>query len=284
MSIVIVLLFIVVGGAIFISTKASFKLPKDKNILIIGDSYTEWAIDDSIFPRSINVSQGGTAYLYTYCKLKKFLSGNSHIDTVLLSFHYLPFTKEVEDKWMFQGEFIASKIPKYFNLMGKDEFLICFNNETFIKSVLQIPIINVRAILKFLRAGSISYTDLYIGGYHRDDRYKLQEDINRHTKVLKSQQSEILSEHQRDYLLKIVELCKTKQVELILINTPTYNAQKYESTDKLNDFYDTYLKGTKYRDYSGYSLPDSCYYDIGHLNYKGAEIFSSHLRDSLQSK
>jgi hypothetical protein len=284
MSIVIILLFISVGGTIFIKSKASFKLPQDKNILILGDSHTEFAIDDNILPRSINVSQGATAYLYTYCELKKFLDENSHIDTLLLSFHYNILTKGAEDLWLFKDEFITNKIPKYFTLMGKDEFLIYLNNEAFIKSTLQIPIINVRAILRFFRVGSISYTDLYIGEKGRLDRNKLQEDINRRNKVSKSQQSEILSEHQRNYLLKIVELCKTKQVELILINTPIYDAQKYGSTDKLNNFYDTYLKGTKYWDYSGYPLPDSYYGDIEHLNYKGAEIFSSYLRDSLQSQ
>jgi hypothetical protein len=185
---------------------------------------------------------------------------------------------------MFKDENITNKIPKYFTLMGKDEFLIYLNNETFIKSILQIPIINVRAILRFLRVGSISYTDLYIGKYDRSDRNKLQEDINRRNKLSKVQQSEILSEHQRNYLWKIVKLCKTKQVKLILINAPIYDAQKYGSPDKLNNFYDTYLKGIKYWDYSGYPLPDSCYGDVEHLNYKGAIIFSSYLRDNLQSK
>jgi hypothetical protein len=66
---------------------ASFAVPKDKNILIVGDSHTECAIDDSIFTRSFNISQSGTAYLYSYIKLRKILVENSHIDTVLVSFH-----------------------------------------------------------------------------------------------------------------------------------------------------------------------------------------------------
>jgi hypothetical protein len=68
---------------------------------------------------------------------------------------------------------------------------------------------------------------------------------------------------------------------LILINTPVYKPEIYESIDKLNDFYDTYLSGVKYLDYSAFPLPDSCYGDIGHLNYKGAQIFSKYLQENL---
>jgi hypothetical protein len=277
------LLSLLTGSAIFINSKASFKLPQDKNILVIGDSHTECAIDDNIFTRSVNVSQSGTAYLYTYCKLKKFLDENPQIDTVLLSFHYR-FTKYIENSWMFSDEIIADKIPAYITLMSKEELLIYLNNETFIKSILQMPQKNLKSILKFIQTGNISHTDLNIGKYLRLDRDNLQEDINNYNKISTYQQNEILSEYQTNYLLKIAALCKTKQVELILINTPMYNVHKYGNIEELNNFYDTYLKGTKYLDCSGYSLPDSCYGDVGHLNYKGAEVFSLYLRDNLQNK
>jgi hypothetical protein len=36
-------------------------------------------------------------------------------------------------------------------------------------------------------------------------------------------------------------------------------------------------------DYTTMYLPDSCYADIEHLNYRGAEVFSSYLKKHLAS-
>ncbi|MDR2414458.1 MAG: hypothetical protein LBD64_05695, partial [Odoribacteraceae bacterium] len=86
---------------------------------------------------------------------------------------------------------------------------------------------------------------------------------------------------QKEYLLKIVDLCRSRNVELILINTPTYKPEKYGNLDKLRAYYNTYLPGVKYMDYSAFPLPDSCYGDISHLNYKGAEVFSKYLQENF---
>jgi hypothetical protein len=50
---------------------------------------------------------------------------------------------------------------------------------------------------------------------------------------------------------------------------------------KSKEFRDTYLPGIKYVDYSAFPLPDSCYGDAVHLNYKGAEIFSKYLQENF---
>jgi hypothetical protein len=83
--------------------------------------------------------------------------------------------------------------------------------------------------------------------------------------------------------MKIAELCAQKNVALILFNSPTYNAKKYGNLESLNKFYAAYLAGTKYLDYSNFILPDYGYADIGHLNFKGAEIFSNYLEDNYEA-
>jgi hypothetical protein len=91
------------------------------------------------------------------------------------------------------------------------------------------------------------------------------------------------SEYQLEYLLKIIELCNNKDVELILFNSPTYNSKKYGDLSLLADYYNTYFSNITYLDFSSFVLPDYGYGDIGHLNFKGAEIFSQYLKNNYGS-
>jgi hypothetical protein len=263
-------------GIYFIQSKISFNLPPDKNILVVGDSHTECAIDDNIHSRIVNVSQSASPYLYSYCKIKKFLSENNHIDTVLLSFHYEALTSNIDDRWILDEQRLIRQIPRLLMLLDKEDIAILANKKAaFIKAILSLP---YGIAFKFIvRKCCISYNDLNIGEYLKLDSDKLQEDIFSRQEQEHKQEETDISFYQKEYLLKIVSLCKSKNVELILINTPTYKPEIYGNIDKLNDYYNAYLSGVKYMDYSAFPLPDSCYGDIGHLNYKGAEIFSQSL-------
>ncbi|MDR0427925.1 MAG: hypothetical protein LBH12_04905, partial [Dysgonamonadaceae bacterium] len=92
-----------------------------------------------------------------------------------------------------------------------------------------------------------------------------------------------ISAYQKAYLLKIAELCKSRDVELILLNVPMYKPEVYGDNELANDFHDAYLSDVKYMDYSAFTLPDSCYRDIGHLNYRGARIFSQYLQERFSA-
>jgi hypothetical protein len=279
LSIVTIIIISFSGGIYFIQSKASFELPYNKNILVVGDSHTQCSIDDNVFCRSVNVSQGGTAYFYSYCKIKKFLSQNKHIDTILLSFHYSALTSNTNDGWLHNENAIKGKIPHYLTLLDKDDIAIFANKKlSFIKAVLRPPYV---LVFKFLvKKGHISYEDLDIGKPVKIKWHKLQEDITHNSNKQKVEETDI-SFYQKEYLLKIINLCKSENVELILINPPSYKPEIYGNIGKLNDYCKVYLPDVKYLDYSAFPLSDSCYGDIGHLNYKGVEIFSKYLQENF---
>ncbi|MDR1581941.1 MAG: hypothetical protein LBS55_01570, partial [Prevotellaceae bacterium] len=260
------------GGIYFIQSQASFELPPDRHILILGDSHTQSAINDDIYQRAANVAQYSAMHLYSYCKLKKFLNENRHIDTVLLSFHYGTLRSGVENRW---ENSTFQKVPLYLTLFSWEDIdVFSSKKKNLLKSVFHPPYM---LVLKFvIKGGRISYKDLDIGGYSWSNRNRLQEDIA--IQQEKQTEEEGIWFYQKEYLLKIVDLCKSRNIELILINTPTYKPEIYGDLDKLNDFHNAYLPEIKYWDYSAFPLPDDCYGDIGHLNYKGAEIFSKYLQ------
>jgi hypothetical protein len=267
------------GGTYFIQSQASFQLPPDKHILILGDSHIECAIDDNIYQEAANVARSGTPYLYSYCKLKKFLNENKHIDTVLLSFHYPALRSHIDERWILGENPMLHRIPSHLTLLSKEDIAVFSSKKMrLFKSVFHPP---YTVALKFIiKGGRISYKDLDMGRYLKLDRNKLQEDIARQQE--KQPEAEGISPTQKEYLLKIAGLCKFRNVELILINPPTYKPEIYGNLDKLNDYHNTYLPEVTYWDYSAFPLPDDGYGDIGHLNYKGAEIFSKYLQETTE--
>jgi hypothetical protein len=279
LSIVTIIIVSFSVGIYFIQSKASFKLPPNKNILVVGDSHTQCSIDDNIFCRSVNVSQGGSAYFYSYCKIKKFLNHNKHIDTILVSFYYSALTSNIDDGWICNENAIKGKIPHYLTLLDKKDIAIFADKKiSLIKAILRPP---YRLAFEFIvKKCNIAYEDLDIGKHVKIKWHKLQEDVTRNSNKQEMEETDI-SFYQREYLLKIIDLCKSRNVALILINTPTYKPEIYGNINKLNDYYNAYLSGVKYLDYSAFSLSDFCYGDIGHLNYKGVEIFSKYLQENF---
>ena len=281
------LLCMMIVCTLLIASRISFAMPRDRHIAVIGDSYTACAIDDSIFSKSINISNHGEAYLYSYIKLKRILEENTHIDTALLSFHNGSGSLN-DEKRLISNEAIRNHVPGYFFLMGKDEYVFFRNNPAFFVSILRIPFINIRKILVFvIKKGVMSYKDFKLGQYSKANGYYLPQAIEKQEENLKNRENVKTDEfpsyvYQTRYLQKIIDLCKEKNVELILFNSPTYRPDRYANNKQLMEYYNTYLRGTRYMDFSDFPLPEYGYRDIGHLNYKGAEIFSRYLRDNYE--
>jgi hypothetical protein len=257
-------------------------MPKDRHIVVIGNSHTECAIDDSIFIRSVNFSQRGVSpYLLTYVKLKKILEENVHVNTVLLSFDRVKITAEE-----LSDNDIRNFLHTYFFMMAHEEYALLLKRPITWKALLIIPAKNIETIVRFVIKGRISYRDLNIGKYRKLDRDKLEQAIELAEATIEnrintnSDESSGSSFYPPSYLQKIIGLCKEKNVELILFNSPTYRPDRYGNKEQLMDYYNTYLRGTRYMDFSAFPLPEYGYGDIGHLNYKGAEIFSRYLRDN----
>lgn len=278
---------LVLSGTFFICSTVSFKIPTDKNIIINGDSHTECAVNDNIFAHAVNISQSGKNYLFTYMELRKLLEVNPHINTVLLSF----YDNAIKSRHGFyNNEHLSSKIPARFPLFQKDDVLclIDINKKVFYNSILKTPRLFIS--LYVFTKNTITYKDLPLGGYKKLNRNRLEYDLElrKNRKITQTpdevvRKQQIYTQYEYDYLLKIVKLCREKNVRLILFNSPTYNSEKYDNKVALMNFIDNYLSEIEYLDFSDFVLPVDGYGDIGHLNYKGAAIFSQYLMDNYET-
>jgi hypothetical protein len=218
------------------------------------------------------------------------LENNPQIDTLLLCFWYAPLRQELVDNFTDKTCFSMNNVMYHMDLFGVDELLALNNKEELFFYMVNKAMKDVFSLIKhYIEYKNFTYDYLQIGGYYKLDRQMLQKDIEKSRRkniwynfTSTSGDESVL---QKDYLLKIVNLCKERNVKLVLINPPMYKPEVYGHLDKLEAYRQKYLKDVAYLDYSGFKFPSDSYYgDIGHINYKGAAIFSQYLQEHFGQK
>jgi len=259
------------------------KLSNDINIVFAGNSTVECSVDDELIEQSINIAQSGEAYLYSYAKIKSLIEANKHISTVFIGFSYGDLLMEKEESWLLSDEFVIEKIQYYNYLLDFSEKALIFkhNPKSYMKGLTKSVYNNFEACLKsFFLEKSNKYI-VNFGGYKYLVRDKLQADPG---VDLYQKEAVEKSPLQEKYLHMISELCRQHSIKLVLFNTPKHRSY-YENVDEdiLQIWYDTRnsLDRDSLLDLSTYELPDSCFGDLSHLNYRGARSFSHYLNEIL---
>lgn len=272
-------LFICLGSLLFntliINNYLGYKIEPNKNILILGDSHTEYAIDDSILKNSINLSHSADSYFYSNLKLRKMKKENPQIDTLFLAFSNHNLLTDYDDRWLFNTAHIKSKLRIYTDLMSFSDFLFLFkaNPSAVMQGIIELP----KYSLKLLIKGNLR--DRGLGGFKATNRNRLKEDINQRKKN-KTQRKLEYSKYELNHFFSIVNFCANNNIELILISTPIhqeYNKMKGKEIQLLNNFYNAKLSHIKFLNFTEFDIPDDSFQDLDHLNAKGARLFTEFL-------
>ena len=254
-------------------------------MIFAGDSNIECAINDSLIANSINIAQSGEAYLYSYVKIKSLLEHNDQISTIFIGFSFGELLKGVEENWLFSDEFVIEKIKLYNYLLSSSEksLLIRKNPIAYVEGLLQSIFSNFQTFMKSFSLAESNKRIINFGGYQYLVRDKLQEDIKIHSFTEQVPKKGLFQEK---YLKMISNLCKQKSIKLVLLQTPKskyYTANVYVGIKNNWLSVRNSLSQDSLLDLSRLILPDSCYGDLSHLNYKGAKIFSEYLNKKLNS-
>jgi len=268
-------------------------LPLSREVCYVfaGNSTIECAVDDSRIKHSVNIAQAGEAYMYTYVKLKALLSENEQVKTVFLSFSFADIMMEKEESWLFGNYFIIEKVQYYNHLLGKPEKVLLFHKNplAYLKGVIKSVVKSAESVIMSYRRDPNSESIPNFGGYKHLIRDRLDADPG-----LEMNQTQVAdqSQYQIKYLRLISELCHEKSVDLILLNPPKYRSYNENVNREIKGNWMKVrqsLSADSLLDLSAFPLPDSCYADLSHLNYRGARVFSDHLNillnpDSLLAK
>ena len=268
----------ILGGTTFIIKRNAngFELPPEKTVLVVGDSYTAYAVNDKVLTNVFNFSQGASAYFYSYLKIKEILDSNPQIKTVVVGYSYENISKS-RDEWFYGSRRIQRRMPQFFHLFSVDDFCSLFASNPIEVLRNSSSLVNISKTIEFFSSDNNMKS---MGEYRDLDRDKLPEAIKHYDPSKETEKAEY-SKYEKKYLLKIYELVMSKNVNLILLNTPTHSLIR-KRQDKYKTHYFSFAKQNMPEavilNHSDIFIPEEGFGDPEHLNRKGAKFYSEYLK------
>lgn len=274
------ILFCIMFIYLNISAKSEFdnyKLSPDVNKLAIGDSHIRSSVNDSLLNNTKNVGLTCESFIYTFYKLKTLLKNNPKIDTVLLGASYHNFSVFYDD-WTYSHAILF----RYFYtlpLKAKYELLKKINFAKFIYYSVQNGTISL-----FSEPGKNEWLGAYENG--RTNKVITEQSINKGIRIqyYRNEKETGFSNINIRYFLEIVNLCREKNITLIILNTPIYDKYKDKIPMKFRDKYYSLIKDNHLNliEFDGLSLePGDFYPDGEHVTESGALLVTNYLKKYL---
>lgn len=253
----------------YISKTIEYKFNENIKEIYIGDSHIQCAVNDSLLINSRNVSTSSESFYFSYYKLKKLIEENQNIEKVYLGASYHSLSNYYDD--FISGEYSPSVAPKYFYILPINEQfkLIRWNVKnipTFIKGVLSI---SYRYLFKDVTFDYGGYSNSFTNSM----AMKPSMEKRLHFQYYTGKELNNFSEINLTYLTKIIVLCKTSKIDLVLLNTPLHPYFKSKVPiiyiNKFNEIVNT--QNLNVIDFNALTFSDSCFIPDGdHLSAKGA--------------
>lgn len=251
----------------------------NNNVLILGDSHAQYAINDKLLPSAANYSQAAEPLVLSYWKLK-YLLKNNHPDTIIISFaphsisrfRDLAFTHERWRDEILKRSFLIGEVFSIENLQVDYWclFKIC------LKQILIKPNNDLKYFIGAFEEKR---------GTHLGDSL---ESIRRHY-YFESVGFMGISNVSIHYLDSIHQTCVNNGIHLVLTNHPLHESYfkriPLEIYNKFIDLEGYYKKkGVTILDYSKHQFPDSLFFNSDHLNGLGAIGYTNLLKRDLYNK
>jgi hypothetical protein len=264
-------LFSLLIGLILLNRNfANFKIKESRRILIIGNSHSESAYNDSLINDIVNLSQSAESYFYTYFKTKKLIEQNPKIQTVLIEFSNINID-EVMNEWIWGERYMSIKFPIYGSFMDINSYsLLLKNNPKSLSSCTQKLI---RNCIKKTFTGFNYQRE--IGHYLYLERDKTDSLLANLPPTQSKNNKQKLSEQNIAYLRKTINFLISKNKKVFLIRSPVHKmSQGYNYEERYQQIVLNKFSDVEFLDFSKYPLTNSEFGDLDHLNHKGAKKFS----------
>lgn len=244
--------------------------------LFLGDSHMEVTIDDKILFESENLGMNSESYYFTYFKLKKIIEKNPKIKTVYLasSYHNL---SSYYDKFI-DGEFSFSISKRYFFLLPYNEkFKMLYVNKNDFFSYLKV---NLENGFSNICAENIIHEGKFANRFINTSAIEKSIVKRINFQFYEKGVERDFSQKNITNLLKINELCKTRRIKLILLNSPLHPSYKSKVPrkfiQKLNEI--SLENQIEILDLSSSLSNDSCFIPDGdHVSRKGALLTTQYI-------
>jgi hypothetical protein len=261
------------GTDYLINRKENFQLNPQHSNLILGHSHSECSMNDALIQHTLNLSQSGEAYFYSFVKIRKLLETNPGIKHVYVEFTNNCIITEMND-WLYADKYMVYRYPKYSAMMTlEDKFQLAKHNPT---SFFKAQPMSVKTKLKYLFSGSQEFVKtVNWGGYISLDRIFTTADSIRKVKNFGPQQTIEISEDNLIYLRKIVDVCHDRGVAISFIRSPQHHAYPLLKNEPLlSSILKSRFPEVPYLDFNTFPIPTDGFADLEHLNKNGSTRFS----------
>ena len=130
---------------------------------------------------------------------------------------------------------------------------------------------------------SVTYTDMSFESFGSSGMLfgnhieKVIHDKNRDKKI--STENFYGNRVELSYLDKILTLCKSHYIQVVLFSPPVYRADKFYDTENFYAIYHQKYSHLPFCDMTSVNFPDSCMADINHLNIHGSRRVSHEVKN-----
>lgn len=252
------------------------RLPNEENIIFLGNSHCEFGINDELIPNSFNFGINAERPQFIYAKSKLLKKYNPQIDTIFICYDNVllfhgsdsEFTDDIMHSYYY--DMYDWEDVKYICKYGSFEYITSYFAYVF--NILKLP-----PILKSLYS-DVDVRDMKnIGGSQKLYRDALDRAILEQNDNVKTTLCDTLSLY---FMNKTIEYCHNNGVQVLFIFPPQHYKCKSDTVTYL-DVYNSHFQQIPLYDCRTMQMPDSCFSDLTHLNYRGADVFSSYIRDSI---
>jgi hypothetical protein len=249
---------------------AQYRVDSKITTVFMGDSHIQCAINDELLTNGKNFAQSAEALYFTYYKLEALLQNNPSIKKVYLGFGCHNISTHYDE--FICGEFSKDIAPKYFFILPFNEKLdIIRHNKKDIFSLFENIIDNGWKNKNLYKNNSLlgHYENYFVNCAAT----KSSMDKRIASQFYENGKLRHFSEVNMKYLVKIVALCHSKNVELVVLNTPLHPYYKNKIPAKFLSEYATLMSENQLKpfDFSVLTLTDSSYVPDGdHISAKGS--------------
>jgi hypothetical protein len=256
--------------------KATLNLsPIEIEFLILGDSHAQnGIIPEKISDKTINLAASGENYFFCLQKLKFLLANDRKIKNLILTLGPHNVNSNIDSLWVTNKDNFIVKASNYWGILDITDLLDCTKQINFG----YLPFGTLAGELTSESFYTIEKTAILkkaptIGGY-----YPNKKSFNPNSRPTNTNSQLVnYSNFQLNYLNQIIETCSINQINIVLLNLPTFKGEE------IND--DLFLKLKNPYSYlnmgSIFNVAPDYFADSNHLNPIGAAKFTELLSDTL---
>lgn len=249
--------------------------------LILGDSHSECALNDSLIVGLRNFAQSGESYFYTYLKTKKIVSHNPQIKVVFIEFNNGQIISNM-DNCIWDSEHLSNKFPKYAIALSVSDYYLLFRKN--LEELINAQAVTIRESFSLLFKEDRTAFDANWGEYKNltndaTEKLDLLENISltQDTSLIKTSSANI------SYLEKTIALCHSLNIKVFLVRSPVHKKYKGSLNElSFKKVYNEHFSEEEFLDFKDFPIDNSQFADIHHLNFHGATKFSHFFNDLIE--